>query len=150
MELNRVRQRSYEQRFGFLDYEVTTGYASAYYSFRNDFFAQLDVGRYLAGDSGATFSLIREFNNGWKIGAFATKTNVSAVDFGEGAFDKGISVEIPLSWTLGRPNAFSQKATLRPVQRDGGARMNIRNRLYDVIEGTGEPHLSGQWGRFWR
>ncbi len=149
-ELNHVRQRDFDQWFGLLDYNVTTGYLSGYYQFSNGFFGQLDVGSYLAGDVGATFSLFKTWGNGWKVGGFATKTNVSSEEFGEGSFDKGIYLEIPLSWAIGKPNTFSQKATLRPVQRDGGQRMNIRNRLYDVLEERNDPNLSDQWGRFWR
>ena len=65
--------------------------------------AQVDAGRYLAGDWGATFALDRRFANGWKIGAFFTLTNVSAARFGEGSFDKGIRMTIPLSWITGKP-----------------------------------------------
>jgi len=95
-ELNYVRQRDFDQRLGLRDYSIATGHVSAYYDLTKDLLLQVDAGRYLAGDYGATVSVKREFNNGWRIGAFATKTNVSAEDFGEGSFDKGITFEAPL------------------------------------------------------
>ena len=48
------------------------------------------IGQYLAEDKGATLELRRTFDNGWKVGVWATKTDVSAKDFGEGSFDKGL------------------------------------------------------------
>ena len=65
------------------DYDVVTGYVSAYYDFGNGYLGQLDVGNYLAGDVGATVSVDRVFVNGWRVGAFATVTDVSADEFGE-------------------------------------------------------------------
>ena len=47
------------------------------------------VGKYLAGDKGATFDISRRFNSGFTLGIFASKTNLSAEEFGEGSFDKG-------------------------------------------------------------
>ena len=44
----------------------------------------------------ATFSLSRTFNNGWEIGAYATLTDVKFSTFGEGSFDKGITLKAPL------------------------------------------------------
>ena len=63
---------------------------------QSDWNVKLDAGRYLAGDYGATFSLSRTFNNGWEIGAFATLTDVKFSTFGEGSFDKGITLKAPL------------------------------------------------------
>ena len=61
LELNYVKQRDFDQRFGLQSYSSLNGHISGYYDLRNGFQAQLDVGRYLAGDVGATLSLDREF-----------------------------------------------------------------------------------------
>ncbi len=150
VEVNYARQRDFDQRFGFRDYDIVTGYVSAYYSFGDGYLAQVDVGRYLAGDVGATLSLDREFGNGWRVGAFATKTDVSAEEFGEGSFDKGIRMVIPLNWVTGRPTPSTVATTIRPVTRDGGARLEVEGRLYDTVRGAHDPALDQQWGRFWR
>jgi hypothetical protein len=145
-----VRQRGFDQLFDMRDYEVTTGHLSAYYQLNPDFYFQLDVGRYLAGDTGATLSFTRTFDNGWKVGVFATKTNVSAAEFGEGSFDKGISLQIPLGWITGKPDQRNVSTVLRPVQRDGGAMVGVNGRLYGMVRGEQAATLDGNWERFWR
>ncbi len=96
--------------------------------------AAMHAGRYLAGDWGATLELTATFANGWKVGAFATFTDVSFADFGEGSFDKGIRIEIPLSFLLGQPDPLDAgHRRIRPVTRDGGQRLNVDGRLYDSI-----------------
>jgi hypothetical protein len=149
-ELNYVKQRAFDGRVGFRDYEVLTGHASAYYSFENGYHGQVDVGRYLAGDYGATLSIDREFTNGWRVGAFATLTDVPFADFGEGSFDKGIRLRIPLSWALGRPVRNAYATTLRPLTRDGGARLGVAGRLYERVRSDHQPEIAKSWGRFWR
>lgn len=149
-EVNYVRQRDFDQLFGFRPYHVLTGHLSAYYDLGRGYQGQLDVGRYLAGDTGATLTLSRSFANGWSIGAFATKTNVSAADFGEGSFDKGIQISMPLDWATGRPSKARLRKTIRPVQRDGGARLEVAGRLYDTVHGLQATDMDATWGRFWR
>ncbi len=150
VEANYVAQRDFDVLFGFQDYSVATGHVSAYYDLPGDYHARIDAGRFLAGDYGATFSLDREFNNGFTVGAFFTLTDVSFEEFGEGSFDKGIRLEIPVSWLTGRPSRNKVSQTIRPVLRDGGARLNVRNRLYAVTREARAQKLSRGWGRFWR
>lgn len=149
VEANYVRKRDYDQRLGFQNYDVFTGHASAYYDFGGGYHGQVDMGRYLAGDVGATFNLDRLFDNGWQVGAFFTLTDVSAEDFGEGSFDKGIRFSIPLGWFLGTPGRQSIGTTIRPVQRDGGQRLMVPGRLYGQVRETHKHALDGQWARIW-
>lgn len=149
-ELNYAKQRDFDQRFGFQDYDIVTGHVSAYYAFENNLHAQVDMGRYLAGDYGATLSLDREFDNGWRVGAFATLTDVSTEDFGEGSFDKGLRFSIPLEHFVGTSTRRVENVTLRPLTRDGGARLNVDGRLYETVRGYHDDALRGSWGRFWR
>lgn len=149
VEANYAIKRDYNQLLGFQDYRIATGHASAYYDFENGFLAQVDVGRYLAGDVGATFGIDRVFNNGWSVGGFFTKTNLSAAEFGEGSFDKGIRFRIPVGWFLGRPSKRGVGTTIRPIQRDGGARLHVPGRLYHPVRGAHRNVLSDQWPRFW-
>jgi hypothetical protein len=150
VELNYVQQRDFDQLFGFQDYAVFTGHASAYYEMGGGYMAQLDLGRYLAGDIGATLALSREFDNGWRIGAFATLTDVSFEDFGEGSFDKGISLTIPIDWVTGRPSQTRLTQILRPIWRDGGARVYVAGRLHETVRGLHATELDASWGRFWK
>lgn len=150
IELNYTRQRDFDQHFGFQDYKVATGHLSAYYDFGNDYHAQLDLGRYLAGDTGATLTLAREFHNGWRVAVFATRTDVSAADFGEGSFDKGIQITVPLSWLTGKPDPMNMNSTLRPILRDGGARLNVPGRLYQGVRKMQASEIDSSWARFWK
>ncbi|WGW04630.1 YjbH domain-containing protein [Tropicibacter oceani] len=162
-ELNYVMRRDYDQLFGLQSMTTTdpvtgikrdipnlNGHLSAYYSFGNGFHGQLDVGRYLAGDYGATIALDREFANGWRIGAYATKTNASFEDFGEGSFDKGLRFTIPIASFIGTPTRKNDSFTLQSLTRDGGARLSVRGRLYDQVRDYHEPDVVNSWGRFWR
>lgn len=150
-ELNYTAQRDFEQLFGFQDFDVVTGLLSGYYSFENGFHAQLDVGRYLAGDYGASFSLDREFDNGWRVGAFFTLTDIPFEDFGEGSFDKGIRITVPNDFFIGNASRDKVDTQLQSLQRDGGARLNVDGRLYDIVrDGHTAGRLGNTYGRFWR
>jgi hypothetical protein len=149
-EVNYAVQRDYDQLFGFRDYDVVTGHVSAYWDMGNGFHTQVDVGRYLAGDWGATLAVDREFNNGWRVGAYATLTDVPFEDFGEGSFDKGLRFTVPLEWFTGRPSATEFSTTIRSLARDGGARLNVDDRLYETVRDYQDPMLRERWGRFWR
>ncbi len=156
-EINYVMPRDFNQLFGTRSRRTTSGvipefngHISTYYDFGNGFHGQVDGGRYLAGDWGATISLDREFANGWRVGAFATKTDVSAGNFGEGSFDKGIRITIPLSWMIAKPTRQSTSLTIRPLTRDGGQRLNVNGRLYETVRSGHQPEIEKSWGKFWR
>lgn len=156
-ELNYVQPRDFDQLFGLRSRQTpggeiptVNGHLSAYYDFGNGFHGQLDMGRYLAGDWGATVSLDREFANGWRVGAYATVTDVPFDDFGEGSFDKGIRITIPLSSISNTPSRSSNTVRIQSLTRDGGARLNVRGRLYETVRDYHGPEMAKTWGRFWR
>lgn len=162
-ELNYVQRRDYDQRFGLQDMQTTdpvtgeqftipdfNGHVSAYYDFGNGFHGQIDAGQFLAGDLGATVALDREFANGWSIGAYATFTDATADDFGEGSFDKGLRFSVPLATLAGTPSRETTDIDIQSLTRDGGARLNVRGRLYDKVREYHEPDAAKSWGRFWR
>lgn len=150
VELNYAAQRDVDGLFGFQDYDVLTGHVSGYLEMGNGFTGQLDVGRYLAGDWGGTLTVIRRFGNGFEVGGFMTLTDVSFDDFGEGAFDKGIILNVPLNWVIGMPAQREAGLVIRPIQRDGGARLSVRNRLYELTRDERNAASGARWGRFWR
>lgn len=121
---NWVQQRDYDKSFKHLDYKTSTAFASVYWAtpFYN-FDVAVHAGKYLAKDSGATLEIRRTFHNGWSVGLWATKTDVSAEDFGEGSFDKGMYFRIPLNGLLGTGGRSNYSMRLRPIQRDGGQRL---------------------------
>jgi hypothetical protein len=97
-----------------------------------------------------TLTLDREFANGWKVGAFATLTDMPFETFGEGSFDKGIRIQIPFAWLTGGATRKTYATTLRPLLRDGGARLEVEGRLYNTVRDYHASRLDDQWGRFWQ
>jgi len=128
VELFKVRKRDYDWGFGHLDYENTTLTANLY--LRNygliPFDMKISAGEYLAGDVGATFEISRKFANGVNFGAFASVTDVTAEQFGEGSFDKGIFFNIPIFG-----NSISY--TWRPLTKDPAQKLVRRNALHDLL-----------------
>lgn len=135
--VNWVKQRDFDQHFGLRDYSITTGHATLYYTFdaRERIVGSLSLGRYLAGDYGTTVNIARAFDNGVTMGAYATKTDVSARDFGEGSFDKGIYFSIPFDIILPRSTRGRGTINWNPLIRDGGAMLS---RKYSLYNATGE------------
>lgn len=153
VDVNAVRQRAFEQNLSFCDTsvytgcvgETTTGHASVYWDTGfQDVLATIQVGRYLAGDYGATLDLARRFSNGVKMGAWVTKTNVSAAQFGEGSFDKGIYVTIPFDAITTRSGGSYANLVWQPLTRDGGARLSRGVRLIDLTRDADGQSL--MWG----
>jgi hypothetical protein len=131
VDVNRVQQRSFDQLLGFdragsqTGYQVTTGHVTAYWDTGwKSTHVRLSAGQYLAGDVGATIDLSRTFGNGVKVGFWATKTNVSAQQFGEGSFDKGLYLQIPFDVMTTTRSGNTANLVYSPLTRDGGARLN--------------------------
>ena len=135
VDANAVQQRDFSQDFGFRSYKVLTGHITAYWDTGwNDVLVRLSVGQYLAKDKGASIDVSRRFQNGVSIGAYATKTNVSSAQFGEGSFDKGIYVQIPFDAIMGRSMGGTANLVWQPLLRDGGAKLARQFPLYDLTD----------------
>jgi exopolysaccharide biosynthesis protein YbjH len=145
-EVNYVRQRDFDNVFGFQDYEVMTGYVSAYYEFNGGLSTQLDVGRYLAGDNGATLSIDKRFANGWAVGIFYTKTNADVRENSK----TGFRVTIPLNWVIKSPSRESYGLAFGSSGADAGSRLRNDYRLYDLVREYHSTELEDSWARFWR
>jgi hypothetical protein len=137
-DLYEVWQRDFDRLIRFQSYHVLTGHLNLYYeSPWHGVNFNLHAGRYLAGDYGATLEVTRRFDSGVEIGAFATFTNVPFKKFGEGSFDKGVIVRIPLEWALPIHSQSAYSLVLRPLQRDGGQRLDNDDSLYEETLRTG-------------
>ncbi len=134
--VNWVRQRGFKQHFGFRDYHVTTGHVTAYIKTGyHNVLATVTAGRYLAGDWGGTLGLSRIFNNGVRMGVWATFTDVSREQFGEGSFDKGFFLTIPFDLMLPKSTPSVANFVWQPLIRDGGARLARHYDLYALTSG---------------
>ncbi|MFK5997753.1 MAG: YjbH domain-containing protein [Rhodobacterales bacterium] len=146
LEVNRVKQRDFGNVFGFQNYEATTGYLSAYKEFAGGYSTQLDVGRYLAGDDGATLTLNKRFTNGWSAGVFVTKTNANVVE----DMKTGFQVTIPLNWVMKTPSRTNYDIAFGSSGADAGSRLYQNNRLYNKLREYHRTELKDSWARFWR
>lgn len=142
VDINRVQQRDFDQFFGFgkagsqTGYRVTTGHATVYWDTGwQSTRVKLSAGRYLAGDIGATLDLGKTFDNGVSVGAWATKTNISAQRFGEGSFDKGLYLRIPFDVMTTTRTGNTANLVYNPLTRDGGARLGRAFTLYGATTG---------------
>ena len=153
-EINTVKAREFKQLFGFREINglsKVNGHLSGYLDTGFYYYkSQLDVGKYLAGDIGATFNLSRNFPNGWKVGGFFTLTDASFQEFGEGSFDKGIFMTIPFNSILPYQTTGSVSETIKPIQGDGGAKVVVNDRLYQLVNDKSKKSLKTNWGRIWR
>ena len=127
-------------------YQVVTGHVSLYVETPwENIVSVVRVGRYLAGDYGGTFELYRRFDTGIIVGAWATFTNVPSSQFGEGSFDKGIKIVIPLEWSLPVGTTTLFEEDLRTIQRDGGQPLYNDAQLYDMTQSSSYGDLERQW-----
>lgn len=141
---HRVYQRDYDQRFSFRDYTINTGHFQFFYDLP-DITLQVLAGQYLAGDIGATLDISRRFKNGYTLGIFATKTNVSAEEFGEGGFDKGFYFSIPLDVFFTNYQTGQITFGMHPLTRDGGALLSQFQTLWGITGNSEKRSLINDW-----
>ncbi|CTT39232.1 TPA: YjbH domain-containing protein [Escherichia coli] len=141
-DINWVKQRDWNDTLKMAEYDVVTGHMTGYWQvpYVNDVSAKLSVGRYLAGDVGATIDLSKRFSSGVIAGVFATKTDVSSEEYGEGSFTKGIYVTIPFDLMLLHPTTNKGTVSWVPLTRDGGQMLNRRVGLYNLTSNASFPH----------
>lgn len=145
LDLNHVIQRGYNEMFDARHYQVTTGALTLYYQYSPSTVATLSVGKYLAGDKGATFTLAKTFDSGITAGVFATKTNISAAQFGEGSFDKGFFLSFPLDIITGNRTKSVGSYVYRPLTRDGGQQLSINKPLFYQVDNNSPQSITKSW-----
>ncbi len=151
LELSAVQRRTAGDMFGFDSYQTVTGFGSLYWD--TGFYgleAQVDVGRYLAGDVGTTLSLSRRFDNGWEVSGYMSLTDMPFATYGPGNFSKGISVTIPLRWTMPFETRSTTGISLSNTNGAGGARLGIGNRLYPALRDYDVLDFNETWGAYWQ
>lgn len=121
-------------------YEVLTGdftgHVNLHYRVPDDWLKGINtsfsVGKYLAGDVGVTAAFNKTFDSGVVIGAFATKTNLSAEEYGEGSFTKGFYISMPFDLFNTRHTNSRANIGWLPLTRDGGQKLNFGPSLYGI------------------
>ena len=137
LDANYVKQRDWrsaKDMMKFTDYSVKTGHLTAYWtpSFAQDVLVKASVGQYLAGDKGGTLEIAKRFDSGVVVGGYATITNVSKEEYGEGDFTKGVYVSVPLDLFSSGPTRSRAAIGWTPLTRDGGQQLGRKFQLYDM------------------
>ncbi|MEC9261532.1 MAG: YjbH domain-containing protein [Pseudomonadota bacterium] len=136
VDINYVKQRDPDSTTAFIDYSAVTGFASAYYQpdFLPDTRIRASVGQFLAKDRGINIDFAKRFDSGIVVGAFASFTNVSSEEYGEGSFTKGFYISVPLDLFILQPATGRGQFPWVPIARDGGQMLNRPVQLIGVTE----------------
>ncbi|ETX12568.1 WbfB protein [Marinomonas ushuaiensis DSM 15871] len=118
--------------------EGTTGHFSIYYqpdfSLLENTRIQLDIGKFLAEDRGVRVDFSKQYKSGIIVGAYASLTDMSAEDFGEGSFTKGFYLSIPFDTVSLKPTNTRGSVAWQPITRDGGQMLGKRYSLYNITD----------------
>ncbi|MFB2777566.1 YjbH domain-containing protein [Shewanella mangrovisoli] len=151
-DVNYVKQRDPDSMFGFFEDEhqfdpitnrpyrvqtgTLTGHATAYY--QPDWFPntllRVSAGQYLTEDKGITVDFSKQFDSGVIVGAFATKTNLSSEEYGEGSFTKGFYISVPFDLMTIKSTHSRAFLSWMPLTRDGGQMLGRKYNLFDVTD----------------
>ena len=89
----------------------TTAHANLYYKFgESGLYSKLSWGQYLAGDEGGTLKVWKRFKNGAEMGAYATFTDVSFEEYGEGLSIKVYFLKYPSIYLAEKVSILMVKA----------------------------------------
>ncbi|MFA0087015.1 YjbH domain-containing protein [Vibrio sp. 10N.261.51.F12] len=116
----------------------TTGFLTGYYmpewNFIDNTLLKVGVGKFLAGDLGTRVDFSKQFDSGVIAGAYASFTNMSTEDFGEGSFTKGVYVSIPFDIMTVKPSANRANISWQPITRDGGQMLSRKYQLFNLTD----------------
>ena len=116
----------------------TTGHVTGYYmpnwDFLRDTLFKVSAGKFLGGDIGARFDFSKQFKSGVIVGAYATFTDLTAEEYGEGSYNKGFYISIPLDIMTRKPSTGRAKISWEPITRDGGQMLNKQYNLFDKTD----------------
>ena len=129
-----VKQRDFNQKFGFQDYDTVTGFLSYYYELPfYDMRFKLDAGRFLGKDTGVHIDLSRRFDSGARFGAIVALTNCDPDCVGEGSFNKWVYFELPMDLWLAKSSARGVSTfAWTPLTKDAAQKVEA-GYLYHVM-----------------
>jgi len=131
---NWLKQRDFDLKFGFQDYDTVTGFLSYYYDLPfYDMRFKIDAGRFLAKDVGVHVDLSRRFNTGARVGAIVALTNCDPDCVGEGSFNKWIYFELPMDlWLATSSKRGKANYAWTPLTKDAGQQAEV-GELYGLM-----------------
>ena len=114
-----VKQREFDQKFSFQDYQTVTGFVSFYYDLPfYDMRFKGRRGKFLGKDTGVNIDLSRRFKTGARVGAMASLTNCDAACVGEGSFNKWIYFTLPMDLFIHKlNNPWQSRICMEPINQ---------------------------------
>lgn len=116
----------------------TTGHITGYYMpkwalFESTLF-KVSMGKFLGEDIGARVDFSKQFKSGVIVGAYATLTDLTEEEYGEGSYNKGFYVSVPFDLMTVKPSTNRAKISWQPITRDGGQMLNKQYSLFDQTD----------------
>ena len=135
-----VKQRDFDQKFGFQDYETVTGFLSYYYDLPfYDMRVKIHAGRFLAEDVGVHIDVSRRFDTGAKVGAVIALTNCDPDCVGEGSFNKWVYFQLPMDLWLTRSSTRTKaNYSWSPLTKDAGQRFEAGSLYNGMVSAKDE------------
>ena len=129
-----LKQRDFDLKFGFQDYDTVTGFLSYYYDLPfYDMRFKIDAGRFLAKDVGVHVDVSRRFDSGARVGAIVAVTNCDPDCVGEGSFNKWIYFELPMDlWLAESSTRRKANYAWTPLTKDAGQKVEA-GELYNLM-----------------
>ena len=130
-----VKQRDFDQKFSFQDYETVTGFLTFYRDIPfYDLRLELSAGKFLGKDKGFQIDLSRRFSTGARVGAGFALTDCDSQCVGEGSFNKWIYFELPMDLFYINSSTRSKAGyQWAPLTKDAGQKIASSN-LYDIVK----------------
>ena len=134
-----VKQREFDQKFSFRDYDTVTGFLSYYqelpiYNMR----LRVAAGKFLGKDKGVELDISRRFKTGARIGGMVELTDCDANCVGEGSFNKWIYFRLPMDlFYINRSTREKVGYAWSPLTKDAGTRVepgSLYNLMIDATE----------------
>ncbi|WP_275723436.1 YjbH domain-containing protein [Vibrio furnissii] len=113
--------------------QITTYYTPQWEWIDNTLF-KVSVGKFLGGDKGVRVDFSKQFKSGVIVGAFATVTDLTTEEYGEGSYNKGFYVSVPFDIMTIKPSTSRANIAWQPITRDGGQMLGRKYHLYDLTD----------------
>ena len=130
-----VKQRDFDQKFSFQEYETITGFLTFYRDIPfYDLRLELSAGKFLGKDQGIQIDLSRRFSSGARVGGGFALTDCDSQCVGEGSFNKWIFFELPMDIFYINSSTRSKAGyKWAPLTKDAGQKIASSN-LYDIMK----------------
>ncbi len=129
-----VKQREFDQKFSFKDYEALTGFLTYYRDIPfYDMRLKLSAGKFLGKDKGVHIDLSRRFATGARVGGIVALTDCDSACVGEGSFNKWIYFQLPMDLFYIQSSTRNKAGyAWSPLTKDAGQKVEAGG-LYDLM-----------------